>query len=433
MESAAQTSNATQTNSDRLEGSAAAPHVAAAPGAPAVIVAAPADVPAKRKRRPFVILGVIAVLTLAFIGVYTLMTSGREDTDDAQIAADVVPIGTRVGGAVARVHVKENQLVKRGDLLIEIDPSDYDARVQQAEAELATATAQAAGAQAQVEIVDATSKGGLASAKAALSGSTAGVQSAGAQIAASHAEAARADAELKKAQIDLDRARTLRQANAVPQERLDEAQIAFDAAQAAKSQADAQVSLAEDARRSAESRVGEARGKVSQSAPIAPQIAAARANADLAHARVRSAEASLALAKLQLGYTRISAPADGFASKLTVHEGQLVTMGQPLIQLVPNATYLIANFKETQVGHMHVGQPAEITIDALPGRSFAGKIDSLSGGTGASFSLLPADNATGNFVKVVQRVPVRIAWVNPPGDVDLRSGLSADVTVDVRQ
>jgi membrane fusion protein, multidrug efflux system len=424
MESAAQTTSATN---DRLQ------TPAAAPGAPAVIVAATDGAPAKRKRRPFVILGVIAVLAAAIIGIYTLLTAGRENTDDAQIAADVVPVATRVGGAVVRVHIKENQLVKRGDLLIEIDPSDYDARVQQAEAELATATAQAAGAQAQVEIVDATSKGGLASAKAALSGSTAGVQSAGAQIAASHADLARAEAELQKAQIDLDRARTLRQANAVPQERLDSAQIAFDAARAAKAQAEAQVALAEDARHSAESRVGEARGKVSQSAPIAPQIAAARANADLANARVRSAGAALALARLQLGYTKISAPADGFASKLTVHEGQLVAMGQPLIQLVPNATYLVANFKETQVGHMHVGQPAEIKIDALPGRSFEGKIESLSGGTGASFSLLPADNATGNFVKVVQRVPVRVAWVNPPGDVDLRAGLSADVTVDVRQ
>ena len=178
---------------------------------------------------------------------------------------------------------------------------------------------------------------------------------------------------LKKAQIDLDRARTLRQANAVPQERLDSTQIAFDSAQAAKAQADAQVALAEDARRSAESRVGEARGKVSQSAPIAPQIAAARANADLANARVRSAEAALALAKLQLGYTKITAPADGYASKLTVHEGQLVTMGQPLIELVPTATYVVANFKETQVGRMHAGQPVEITVDALSGPHLRGE------------------------------------------------------------
>jgi membrane fusion protein (multidrug efflux system) len=400
--------------------------------APAVVATVP-EAPPKRKRRPFAILGVVALVVVAVIGGYRLLTAGHEDTDDAQIAADMVPVATRVAGAVAHVHIKENQLVKRGDLLIEIDPSDYDARVQQAEAELATAKAQAAGAEAQVEIVDATSKGGLVSARAALSGTTAGVQSATAQLAASRAALARSDADLKKAETDLDRARTLRQANAVPQQQLDNAQIAADAARAAKAQAVAQVSLAEEGRRSAESRVGEAQGRVSQSAPVAPQIAAARANADLSNARVRSAEAALALAKLQLGYTKIAAPADGYASKLTVHEGQLVTTGQPLIELVPTTTYVIANFKETQVGSMHVGQPAEIKVDALPGHTFEGKIESLSGGTGASFSLLPADNATGNFVKVVQRVPVRVAWVNPPGDVALRAGLSADVTVDVRQ
>ncbi len=400
---------------------------------PAVIVPTTEAAPPKRKRRPFVILAVIVALVLAGIGIYVVATAGHEETDDAQIAADMVPIATRVAGQVTKVNIVENQRVKRGDLLVEIDPSDYDARVQQAEAELATAKAQADAAQAQVEIVDATSKGGLATAKAALTGSAAGVQSAAAQLQAAKADSARADAELKKAEIDLERARTLRAANAVPQERLDSAQIAFDAAKAAKAQAEAQVALAEDTRRSAESRVGEARGRVSQSAPVAPQIAAARANADLANARVRSAEAALTLAKLQLGYTKITAPADGYASKLTVHPGQLVTVGQPLIQLVPNTTYVIANFKETQIGDMKVGQPAHIEVDAFPGRSFEGKIESLAGGTGASFSLLPADNATGNFVKVVQRVPVRVAWVNPPADVDLRAGLSADVTVDVRK
>ena len=114
-----------------------------------------------------------------------------------------------------------------------------------------------------------------------------------------------------------------------------------------------------------------------------------------------------------------------------VHDGQLVGVGQPVVELVPTATYVLANFKETQIGHMRPGQHAEIEIDAFPGRKFEGKVESLAGGTGAAFSLLPADNATGNFVKVVQRVPVRIAWVNPPADVDLRAGLSADVTVTV--
>ncbi|HLK89777.1 MAG TPA: HlyD family secretion protein [Polyangia bacterium] len=420
MDSAAQATN------DRKS----APAVAAA--APAVIAPVTDAPPAKRKRRPFAILGIVALLAVVIVGGYSLLTAGRENTDDAQVAADMVPVGTRVAGAVAHVLIKENQLVKKGDLLVEIDPSDYDARVQQAAAELATAQAQATAAQAQVEITEATSKGGLVAAKAALSGSTAGVSSAGAQLASARAELASSDADLKKAEIDLERAKMLRQANAVPQERLDSALIASDAARAAKARAEAQVALAEDARRSAESRVGEAQGKVSQSAPVAPQIAAARANADLAQARVRSAEAALSLAKLQLGYTKIAAPADGYASKLTAHEGQLVTMGQPLIELVPTTTYVIANFKETQVGRMRVGQPVEIKVDALPGQTFQGKIESLSGGTGASFSLLPADNATGNFVKVVQRVPVRVAWANAPGDGTLRAGLSADVTVDVR-
>jgi membrane fusion protein (multidrug efflux system) len=398
--------------------------------APAVVPAAEAA-PAKNKRRPFLILGLIAALVLGGVGIYILATAGHEETDDAQVAADVVPVATRVGGQVTHVNIVENQLVKRGDLLVEIDPADYDAKVQEAQAQLSTAKAQAEAAQAQVEIVEATSKGGLATARAALTGSAAGVQSATAELQAAHAAATRADAELKKAEIDLDRARKLRAANAAPQERLDSALIAYDAAKAARAQAEAQVALAEDARRTAESRVGEARGRVSQSAPVAPQIAAARANADLANAHVRAAEAALALAQLQLSYTKITAPADGYASKLTVHAGQLVTVGQPLIELVPTRTYVIANFKETQIGEMKVGQPAHIEVDAFPGRSFEGKVESLAGGTGASFSLLPADNATGNFVKVVQRVPVRIAFVNPPGD--LRAGLSADVTVDVRK
>jgi membrane fusion protein (multidrug efflux system) len=385
-----------------------------------------------RKRKPFVILGVIAVVALAAVGSYTVMTHGRETTDDAQVAADMVPVAARVAGAVAKVNIRENQAVKRGDVLVELDAADLQAKEQQAEAELATAQAQAQAALAQEQIVEATSKGGLASARAALTGSTAGVGTAEAQLASARAAAARSDADLKKAELDFSRAQTLRQAGAAPQQQLDSAQVALDAARASKAQADAQVALAVDSRRSAESRVGEARGRVDQSAPVAPQIAAAHAGAALAEARVRSAEAALALAKLQVGYTRILAPADGFASKLAVHEGQLVAVGQPLVELVPADTYLVASFKETQVGKMRPGQSATIDIDAYPGRPLKGRIDSLSSGTGAAFSLLPPDNSTGNFVKVVQRVPVRISLVDPPADLPLRPGLSADVTVDTR-
>jgi len=389
--------------------------------------------PAKRRgRRPFLILGVVAAIGVSAFAAYTMLTVGRESTDDAQVAADTVPVSARVGGVVARVSIHDNQAVKRGDLLVELDAADAHARVQQAEAELATAQAQAAGAGAQVTIVEATSKGGLTSARAVLSGTTAGVGSASAQIASARAANARADADVRKAEIDLNRARILRRAEAIPQERLDSAQIAYESAKAAKAQADAQVALAEDARRGAESRVFEARGRLNQSTPVAPQIEAARAGAALAAARVRSAEAAVILAKLQLDYTRIVAPADGYASKLAVHEGQLVAAGQPLVEVVPATSYVIANFKETQIGHMHIGQTAKIDVDAFPGRELAGRVDSLAAGTGASFSLLPPDNATGNFVKVVQRVPVRITLVNPPAELALRTGLSANVTVDVR-
>jgi len=190
--------------------------------------------------------------------------------------------------------------------------------------------------------------------------------------------------------------------------------------------------VAEDARRSAQSRVFEARGRVDQSTPVEPQIAAARAGAALATARVRSATAALALARLQVGYAHVVSPADGFASKLAVHEGQLITAGQPIVELVPFRVYVVANFKETQIGRMRPGQPASVKLDAFPGRELQGRVESLSGGTGSSFSLLPPDNATGNFVKVVQRVPVRVTLVSPPADLVLRPGLSAEVTVDVR-
>ena len=179
----------------------------------------------------------------------------------------------------------------------------------------------------------------------------------------------------------------------------------------------------------AASRVDEAKGRLDQSTPIEAQIAAARANADLAHARVRVSEASLALVRLQLSYTRVIAPEDGLVSKVSVQPGQMIQVGQPLAELVPQRTYVIANYKETQVGRLRAGQPVKVHIDAFPGVEIEARVESLSGGTGARFSLLPPDNTSGNFVKVVQRVPVRMAWVSLPGDLPLRAGLSVTATV----
>jgi membrane fusion protein (multidrug efflux system) len=390
-----------------------------------------AAAPAKRARRPFVVLAVIAALVVGGMGSYLALTAGEQSTDDAQVAADLVPIATRVAGPVVQVAIVDNQLVKKGDLIAQIDDADYLAKVKQAEAELSSAKAQAAAADAQVDIVGATSRGSLSSAKAAYSGSSVGVASADAQVAAAKAQREKAEADVRKADGDLKRAKELREANAAPQEKLDNAQAAFDAAQASLSQATAQLAVVDELKHAAQARVTEAAGRVTQSAPIDAQIAAAKASADLAHARIDGAEAALGLAKLQLSYTKITAPADGMASKLSVHPGQYMSSGQPVVELVPTSTYVIANFKETQVGQMHPGQTARISIDAFPHREFDGRVESLSGGTGSSFSLLPADNASGNFVKVVQRVPVRIAWVNFPSDVTLRAGLSVDATVRV--
>lgn len=389
--------------------------------------------PAKKSRgRPYVILGVVVAVALAGYGTFAWLSRGRENTDDAQIDADVVAVSTRVGGTVLALHVTDNQAVKKGDLLVEIDPADLAAREKQAEAELAAARAQAQAADAQVAIVEATSRGGLSAAQAQLSGSTTSVQNADAQIASAQAALTRAQAEANQADIDQARAESLLKDQAIPRAQVDAARSNAQAAHAAVAQAEAQLASAQDMKRTAQTRIAESAARVVQSAPVDAQLASARAQADLAHARADAAAAALTQAQLQLSYTRIEAPADGVLSRLAVHVGQQVQAGQPVVSVVPNATYVLANFKETQVGEMRPGQKAEITVDAYPGRTFQGKIDSTSPGTGARFSLLPPDNASGNFVKVVQRVPVKIAWVDVPADVKLTAGLSADVTVLTR-
>jgi membrane fusion protein (multidrug efflux system) len=386
----------------------------------------------RRRPRPAIVLGALAALIAASIVIYKIAVAGQEETDDAQVEADVVPIGPRVAGQILRVAAAENQAVRKGDLIVQVDPADYEARLAQAQAELSTAQAQAESAEAQERIVDASATGGLASARAAYSGSSVAVANADAQVEAARAGLLRSQADARKADLDLGRAKQLIAADAVPQQMVDNAQAAADGAHAAEKQAQAQLVAAQEASRAATARVAEAKGKLQQSSPVAARLAAAHAAAELARARVPSAQAAVRLARLQLSYTDVVAPEDGVVSKLGAHEGQIVQAGQPVVELVPSRTYVVANFKETQIGEMRPGQRAKIRIDAYPGRAFEGRVESRSGGTGARFALIPADNASGNFVKVVQRVPVRIAWTKPP-DVPLAAGLSADVTVYTRR
>jgi membrane fusion protein (multidrug efflux system) len=371
----------------------------------------------------------VLAVVLGGIGIYLFATRNQESTDDAQVEADVVPVAPRVGGSVLRVDITDNQVVKAGQLLVEIDPADYEAKEKQAEADLALAVAQSKGAIAQEQIVEASAHGGLTTAQAALSGSSVGVGSAEASAEAARAAVARAEADLHKSDIDLHRTQQLFDDHAVAQDRLDSAQVAHDSATAALAQAKAQLAAALDARRAAVTRVTEAQGRLAVSKPIDAQIDSAKAQAAAAEARASAAEAALALAKLQLSYTKVTAPVDGIASGVKLRPGQILAPGQPIVELVPNDIYVVANFKETQIGAMKPGQRTEIVVDAFSSHHLKGKVASLSGGTGARFSLLPPDNASGNFVKVVQRVPVRIQIVDPPKDLPLAAGLSADVTV----
>lgn len=314
--------------------------------APVVAQDSPAAAPRRTEgsrrfgRRLWVVLGAITVLGIGLVFAYHLSTRGKESTDDAQVKADVVPLAARVGGAVLHVLVRENQHVRSGDLILEIDDADYRVRVDQAEGELAAAKA----------------------------------------------EVVRARPEERQNALELARSERLRAGEAIPQRQLEAAEVAARSGRAGLLQAQANFA---------------------------------------------AAQAALELAKLQLMYTKVVAPGDGHISDLGAHAGQILSADQPFAQFVPDHTYVVANFKETQTGEMHPGQRASISIDAYPHRSFRGHVESLSAGTGAEFALLPANNATGNFVKVVQRIPVRVAFDDPAADVQLRAGLSANVTVYV--
>ncbi|HEU0035459.1 MAG TPA: HlyD family secretion protein [Kofleriaceae bacterium] len=383
----------------------------------------------RRARRAYTILGVVAAIVAAVWLGHRWYTAGKQTTDDAQVEADVVPIGARVAGVVKVTRVHDNQQVKAGDVLFELDTADLDVELARTQAELEAARAQEAAAKAQVAIVQSSSTGGLSSARAALTGAGANARGASDAIRAAEAAVARARADLATAQSELDRTQTLVEKSALTRRDLEHAQQARDVAKAALDAATAQLDAAREQRHLAQSRVAEAEGRVTQSAPVDQQVAAAEANAALAAARVKAAEVALQRAKLNRSYAVVTAPVAGTISKLGAHAGQAIVANQPVLMLVPDDTYVVANFKETQISAMKIGDPVDIELDAYEG-TFHGVVDALSPATGSRFSLIPADNATGNFVKVVQRVPVKIRWTSLP-PVTMRPGLSAEVTVHV--
>jgi len=419
------TTSETRTNGSNGNGT---PPQAAGDAAKATVVA-----PRKSKaRRAYMLLFGLVVVALAVYFIHGYATRTEVKTDDAQVEADVTPVATRVGGVVLHMKIQDNQKVEANQVIAEIDDADYKAKVAAAAADLEAATAQADSADAQVDITKSTSGGALASAKAALSGQGASVRSAQAGVAAAQAQVAKAKSDLLKAQQDYDRAKKLHDAGAVSGQALEAAEASKSSAQASLEAANANLAASRDSAATAQSKVAEMAGHVEQSTPVERQIASAVAAAKLAHAKVQSAQAALDLAKLQLSYTKITSPLAGTVSKLGAHDGQMVQPGMTLVMVVPTKQYVVANFKETQMDRIAAGDPVDISVDALGGSEFHGRVESISAGTGARFSMMPPDNATGNFVKVVQRVPVKIELDQGQDISKLHAGLSVEVKVHLQ-
>lgn len=364
----------------------------------------------------------LAIVALALIAGAVFVWhyySVRESTDDAQIDGHINPISARVTGTAIRVLHDDNDVVKAGDVLVELDPKDYQVALERAKADLASAEANAVAAHVGVPLTTTTSSSQLAAADA-------GVLSAQKEIQASQARVQEAQANYTKLAADLKRMEMLVQKDEVSRQQ-------YDASVAAAASAKATLDAANAAVASSESRLAQAKAQADAAHTVPEQIKVTRAKAGAATADVQRAQAAVDQAQLNLQYTKIVAPVDGVLSKRNVEPGQVVQAGQPLFSIVNlDDIWVTANFKETQLRNMKPGQKAEISVDAY-GRSYRGTVESIAGASGARFSLLPPENATGNYVKVVQRIPVRIR-IDKGQDPnrELRPGMSVVPTVFVR-
>jgi membrane fusion protein, multidrug efflux system len=394
------------------------------------------------------IIGGVALLVLIGVGVWLWLTRGRASTDDAQVDAYVTPIASRVGGTVLRVAVGDNQQVEAGAVLVEIDPRDYQVALDHARAELANAQADLAAAQANVPISSietannvAAAKGGVDRAAAGIVEAEHGLDAAKARLSTAQARKRELDATAAKDAKDVERLKGLLAKDEIPQQQFDTALAQAESSKAAAESAGAQVQEADAAIKGAESRLVSARGgqavataelRTTETAP--EQMAVTRARAKSAEAKVKQAEATVKQAELNLEYTTIKAPFKGTVSRKTVQPGQVIQPGQPTMTIISlEQVWITANFKETQLENMRPGQKVNIDVDAFGSKHFSGRVETIAPATGARFSLLPPENASGNFVKVVQRVPVRIV-LDSGQDPErlLRPGMSVTPTVYTR-
>jgi membrane fusion protein (multidrug efflux system) len=362
------------------------------------------------------IVAAVAVLLLvagAFIWHYY---SVRESTDDAQIDGHINPISPRVTGTALRVLHDDNEVVEAGTLLVELDPRDYEVAVDRARADLANAQANSTAANVGVPLTQTTSSSQLVAADAGVKGAQRDIEEARAKLNEAQANYAKTSSDLKRMEM------------LIAKDEISHQQ--YDAAVAANNSAKANVDAATAAIASAESRGAQAQAQAEAARTVPEQLKVTRARAGAATAEVQRAISALAQAELNLKYTRIVAPVTGVLSKRNVEPGQTVQAGQPLFSIVNlDDIWTTANFKETQLKIMRVGQKATIKVDAY-GREYNGTVESIGAATGARFSLLPPENATGNYVKVVQRIPVRIRFdKGQDPNHQLRPGMSVEPTV----
>ena len=382
-----------------------APAAQPAPANPPAPTPQPQLPPASKPARPaawvksplFVWPAAIVLAVLLFFGLgYLNEILTHESTDDAFIAGHVISIAPRIAGQVTAVHVLDNQMVHTGDLMVEIDPADYSTVVAQKQAAAISSDANFHAVIAAYELMQSK------------------VTTAGATLREGQADVDAAAATATNAQANFDRAQNLIKEKTISQQE-------YDAALAANLKAQADWKSAQETVNEDISKVDEAN----------KSLAATYAEKDVAFAQLTEAQTNTAAAQLNLSYTKIVAPGDGLVTRKSVEPGDYLQVAQEIMSVVPTNVWVVANFKESQLVKMFPGQPVDITIDALGGKKFRGHVDSIQAGSGAQFSLLPPENATGNFVKVVQRVPVKILFDDPlPGDHTIGPGLS--VTPDVQ-
>ncbi len=430
--------------------------------------------PSRRRLPIFIVAGVLLIGVIAGT-IYWLYARQYETTDDAFIDGDIVQVSPKLSAYVSKVYVHDNQQVKKGDLLVELDPRDYQARLEAANAQLTAAKAQRGQAQAGVELTRKTTTAGRSEAssnvetarsnveqtrlaaeskQSVIRQAQSAVKTAQANLAQTRAQVPQAQANLRLAQLEFNRQQNLYNRGDVSKQSLDQATTALqttqaqleaanklvDAAAARVSEANANVAVAQDNYRQSlaqvnltQSQVNESQGRLEDAAAAPERIAVNQSQVGTAEAQMAQAETAVRQAELELSYTKIYAPEDGFVTRKSVQEGQLVQPGTALMALSQSDVWVVANFKETQLGLMRPGQAVDVYVDAYPNKTFRGKIDSFQLGTGSRFSVLPAENATGNYVKVVQRVPVKIIFDETPDDVRLLApGMSVQPKVKVR-